>query len=225
MVIETMQDAERLVAEVKSLFGRPALFNTEDEAAYDKLMAALALTVRPKNVLDLMQLNDMTYSEWRKNWLRHQQSLTIERGVHDYRAAQARRFRVETDSTQGKAEDAADLAQLKNRPAAEQREFQLENRIEESVENLQGILHNDRDEVDYQRSLKANINFYGVIDEFIQTEIDRRDQSAQWMLWYRDLALQPDVSSAKQIDGEVIAEQKDVLPQEVPLAPADKEPG
>ena len=224
MITNPIETPEQIVAEIKAMFGRPALFSTEDETAYYKLMMALAASVRPRDGFGLMQLNDMTYSEWRKNWFRGQQSLTLERGAKEYRQATARRTDLESDKKQQQVQNDTDQEALKDLPAAEQRLFQLESQMEEA--DVIAAMNNAVAEVNYNRSLRANINFYRALDQFISIETDRRNESAQWMHSYWDFGPKPTASTAKQIDGEVVTQtgQSEEVPAvEAPLVP-EQEP-
>src|SRR4051812_2438762 len=89
--------AEKIVAAVRELLGRPALLSTENERDYFKLMTALAQGFPVHDAFDLIQLNDMTYAEWRKNFMRKQQTLTIDQGRRRHDEAQARRQKREAE--------------------------------------------------------------------------------------------------------------------------------
>jgi hypothetical protein len=190
-------EGKRIVAEMKALFGPPALLKSENEADYDTLAIALAQTIKPKDAFGLMQLNDLVLSEWKKNWLRRQQRVILDLGVRQHHQAQARRQRLETEQNERAAGDAADLAAL---PAGDRRVFELEMKMDDSVADVDALLQNGADETDYARSLRANLAQYAAVDAFVSTETDRRNESAQWIIWYRDVG---PALSAKQIDGEV----------------------
>jgi hypothetical protein len=182
-------EATRIVEVVKALLGPPALFSTQKEADYYKIMYGLAKSFAPQDAFGFIQLSDMTFAEMRKNWLTDQQTQLINQVVRQHKAAQTQRKRVQSQKQENKASEAAAAADLSQETPAFRRQLSLEENIDSAPDDVDALMDNAVQEVAATNAIKASMGFYGVLDGFKSTEIDRRNECAEWNAWYRDVSL------------------------------------
>src|ERR1700710_1099501 len=99
----TIAQAEKIVSEIKRLFGASPLLSTEDEVAYYELMKAMVLSFWPADAFAKMLVNDLTAAEWRKNGMRRQQSRSIDSELRERCAVQAERRRLDLEKKERRA--------------------------------------------------------------------------------------------------------------------------
>jgi hypothetical protein len=173
--------AEKIVAAVKELLGRPALLSTENEQDYFKLMTALAQGFPVHDAFDQIQLNDMTYAEWRKNFMRKQQTVTIDQGRRRHDEAQARRQKREAERKHDEAENMATIEVVKAMDPKLQRQVQLHMADDTGVADVDELLDLHEKELEHAEKLKSDVLYYGALDHLVSVETSRRNECAEWL--------------------------------------------
>jgi hypothetical protein len=199
-------------AELKELLGPPPVLSSENPKAYDEICARLMECLEPRDFMEQLLIKQLIDDTWDVMRYGRHKSLAIERKARQFREFQAKRAKA--------------LAEM--RPAESQpypanelgRMHELEDKIENTANDVDAILDKPMAELDHARALEKSVVYQLQLDQLLNTAIARRDDALEQLERYRrGSGKRLRKGSDEIIDAEfndVAQESKDLAPPLVP---------
>jgi hypothetical protein len=213
------EEAERIVADVRELVGRPAGLSEQQLVQYYRIMTAIAMDLAPRDASEKLLLSDWTEEEFNKLSLRNLKNVIVQDAVDQYWQQDGRRVRWDAEKQKRKLAERADAEAFKDSPPAVQRQAVLEDRIDGCDQDMDTALTKGETEAAYARALKNNMGAVAAADDLYGAKLSRRNGIIHLIYSLRDIrATQQWTAPAKQIDLPVVQESE--VPSISPPAPS-----
>ena len=182
-------------AELRDLFGPPAVLIIEDLKAYDAMLALILKSLKASDFIEQMLGKDLTDATWEmKRYSRHK-ALVIER---QYREQQEMEDAEEADETE-EAEQVEESAAVEGaqseqveevKPAGApttqfERMLELAEVVDSVVPDCDEIILGPVEELEYAAALEKSVNYYERLDRLHNIAMARRDDILRQLDFYR----------------------------------------
>ncbi len=204
------------LAELKKLFGPPAVLSTESADTYYAIMARFVECFKPEDFMMQMFMKDLTDTTWDAMRYTRHKTLAIERQFRQQLENQARRVKEAAQRKQLAAPVKKDDESCS--PVLE-RSIELLNVFEGTVDDVKEILARTPTDIDHARALEHGIEYYERLDRMQGEAIARRNDVLEQINRYRDGL----GNHLRRVSDEIIdAEFSETKPDEVPLVPTNE---
>jgi hypothetical protein len=211
--------ATEVVAKLKALFGPPPVLSTEDAKAYDEIMLRLIGCIAPRDFMEQLLMKQLTDHTWDMRRYTCHKTLSIERKFRQRLGFLAKRAKAAAQDRDGKARRPAEGD---GKPVTELvRMYDLEEFVDSTVQDVDGILERLPAEFDHARALESAIEYHEHLDQLLSTAIARRNDVLDQLDRYRrGLGGRLREVSDEIIDAEFKEVEAEPTENEVPLAPS-----
>jgi hypothetical protein len=170
-------------AEINELLGPPPILSSERRKAFDSIQARFVEAIKPKDFIEMMLIRDLTIHTWDLMRYSRHKALAIERKYKEFAAIEDSRKKAEQ---QRKEAWAARGHEQPGKPTTEiDRLFDLEVAVEDSVNDIDAIVAQRPEELQYAKALEAGIEYYERLDRLMSVATRRRDETLQQIDMYR----------------------------------------
>src|SRR5664280_498912 len=201
------------LAELKKLFGPPAVLTTENVDSYYAIMARFVECFKPGDFMMQMFIKDLTDTTWDAMRCTRHKTLAIERQYRQRLEYQARRVK---EAAQRKQLAAPVKKDDENCSPVLERSIELLNVFDGTVDDVKEILARTPTDIDHARALENTIEYYERLDGFLGVAIARRNDVLEQINLYSDGL----GHYLRRVSDDIIdAEFSETKPDEVPLVP------
>jgi hypothetical protein len=190
-----------LLSNLQGLFGPPPVLSTENQKAYEDMLAQLIECHRPQDVMEQILIRQLVDSTWEIIRYARHKILVIDRRFRARLEFQAKRTRQLAQLKEAKARE---LAERNMEPAtALNRFFDLDDAVLKSAHDIDVVLTKPPDELDHARALEGALDYYERLDKLLNIAIGRRNDALEQLEHYREgLGARLRQASAEIIDVE-----------------------
>jgi hypothetical protein len=204
------------LAELKKLFGPPAVLTTENVDSYHAIMARFVECFKPGDFMMQMFMKDLTDTTWDAMRYTRHKTLAIERQYRQRLEYQANRVK---EAAQRKQLVAAVKKDNEDCSPVLERSFQLLNVFDGTVDDVKEILARTPTDIDHARALENTIEYYERLDGFLGVAIARRNDVLEQINLYREGL----GHYLRRVSDDIIdAEFSETKPDEAPLVPTNE---
>lgn len=204
------------LAELKKLFGPPAVLSTESADSYYAIMARFVECFKPEDFMMQMFMKDLTDTTWDAMRCTRHKTLAIERQYRRQLEYQARRVK---EAAQRKQLAAPVKKDDENCSPVLARSFELLNVFDGMADDVKEILARTPTDIDHARALENTIEYYQHLDRMQGEAIERRNDVLEQINLYREGL----GHHLRRVSDDIIdAEFSETKPDEVPLVPTNE---
>jgi hypothetical protein len=164
-------------AELKELLGPPPVLSSEDMKAYDEILARLMECFGPRDFMEQLLIKQWVDENWETMRYARHKTLGIERKARQFREFQAKRAKAQAQTQRvGSAPyPANELGRM----------HELEDKIENTANDVDAILDRPTAELDHARALEKSIVYHLQLDQLLNTAVVRRNDVLEQLERYR----------------------------------------
>jgi hypothetical protein len=195
------------------------VLRTENQEHFEKIFAQLAELWQPRDFMEVILLNDFADAIWLLIRYKRHQTLLIERRYRQKLEVQAQRTKLEQARRRLASRVMAE--QTKSTPADIAEAEALEDKIEDSVRDVDEILERTPSELEHNRAFEEAIESHEALEKFIVNATARYNNALEQFEHYREGLSQRLHRAAEEIIEADYREVKTAPPQSEapPLVP------
>jgi hypothetical protein len=211
--------SQQKLTELRVLLGPPLVLRTENQEHYEKIFAQLAELWQPRDFMEVILLKQFADAIWLLIRYQRHQTLLIERRHRQKLETQAQRARLE--QARRRLVGQARAEQTKSTPADIAGAEALEDKIADSVRDVDEILERTPSELEHNRAFEEAIESHEALEKFIVSTTARHNNALEQFEHYREGLSQRLHRAAEEIIEADYREVKTALPQSEapPLVP------
>jgi hypothetical protein len=181
-----VQTASRAVdsVQLKKLFGPEPVLSTESVEAYNAIVTLCLDSVRPRDFMEQLLTKDVVDASWEIRRYMWHKCLGIERKCRARIEYQEKSATEEAERREQRLARQQETA--KNLKTEQERVYELQYNIDESVDDVDKILLRKPEELDHARSLEEGIEFHEKLDRLLNASVARRNNALEQLERYRN---------------------------------------
>jgi hypothetical protein len=214
--IESMDEAE-LLRNV-ALLGPPPVLSTEDAKAFEEIFRRLAACFKVRDMLMLQLTREYTSNSWFIRRYTYHSAVAIERWHRRYREGQVEVAMFK--KAQKEKQVLAKATDMSRTPADIAHLVALENKIDDTVSDVDAILARKPTELEHNLGLEKTAQFQEQLDRLLNSATRRRNDAYHLLEIYRaglgqavqetaDKILDAEFAEIKEEAKDQISDQKD----------------
>jgi hypothetical protein len=211
--------SQQKLTELRALLGPPPVLRTENQEHYEKIFAQLAEVWQPRDFMEVILLKEFAEAIWLLIRYKRHQTLLIERRYRQKLEVQAQRTKLA--QARRRLADRVMAEQTKSTPADIAEAEALEDKIGDSVRDVDEILERTPSELEHNRAFEEAIESHEALERFIVRATARYNNALEQFEHYREGLGQQLHRAAEEIIEADYREVKTPLPQSEtpPLVP------